>query len=309
MSYHLKPDEHVSTGLKRIVSEELASGAAHLENKDETDWHHAIHEARKSVKKVRAVLRLVKPQLGKLYRVENSGMREIGQKLSEIRDAGATVETFDALRENSHDELNKHGLRSIRRVLVSQKEEAEQGARAEGVLTQVAETLRGKIDALQRWPLNSDGFVAIGDGLENTYRRGRKAFDTARRHPRPESFHEWRKRVKDHWYHVRLLFHGSPDSMRDYEQHLKELETWLGDDHNLVVLRDKISNDPEVYGSQEDVDAFLELIGKHQRELRHHAVTVGEKIYDDKPGKFSKRMRHLYNTHHCELADAPSPVV
>jgi len=58
-----------------------------------------------------------------------------------------------------------------------------------------------------------------------------------RKHPHPENYHEWRKRVKEHWYHVRLLEVTVADG--GYEKSLKELETALGEDHNLVLLQEK----------------------------------------------------------------------
>jgi CHAD domain-containing protein len=306
MPYHLKSDERVAVGLKRIVSEELEAAASGLDAKDEADWHEAIHEARKSVKKIRAILRLIRPELGRMYRDENAGMREVGRKLSEIRDAGATVETFDSLGEKYHEQLEQHNLGSIRCTLVAQKEEAEGGARAEGVLAQLAETLRTKAARLEDWPLKADGFVAIAEGLERTYRRGRKALETVDKHPRSENYHEWRKRVKDHWYHVRLI-HAPTDEMKAYEKSLKELETGLGDDHNLVMLREKISSDPQVYGAQRDVDLFLELMGNQQRELRRNATLLGERVYDDKPGRFTKRMRRMWNARQPGQGEISSP--
>ena len=46
---------------------------------------------------------------------------------------------------------------------------------------------------------------AIESGLLRSYRDGRKAFAQARREPSIEALHTWRKRVKDLWYHERLL--------------------------------------------------------------------------------------------------------
>ena len=66
----------------------------------------------------------------------------------------------------------------------------------------------------------------------------------ARKHPLPENYHEWRKRVKDHWYHVRLLEGFGTLGCGSYEKSLKELETLLGEDHNLVVLREKCKRSP-----------------------------------------------------------------
>ena len=58
----------------------------------------AVHEARKSLKKVRAVLRLVRPVVGeKGYRRENTCFRDAGRPLSVARDAQILVQTVEQL--------------------------------------------------------------------------------------------------------------------------------------------------------------------------------------------------------------------
>ncbi len=39
----------------------------------------------------------MQPELGRVYRIENTRLRDIGRKLSEIRDAKAVIEVFDGL--------------------------------------------------------------------------------------------------------------------------------------------------------------------------------------------------------------------
>ncbi len=63
----------------------------------------AIHEARKSVKKIRGALRLMRPGLGNVYRDENDAFRDIGRRLSEVRDAVAMIEVFDSVVEKFKD--------------------------------------------------------------------------------------------------------------------------------------------------------------------------------------------------------------
>src|SRR5579864_4999680 len=99
MAYHLKLDESVPAALKRVVAEEIDSAVDQLTGKGDSDRDEAIHEARKSVKKVRGVLRLMRPQLGRTFTVENTHFRDIGRQLSAFRDAGAMLETFDLIQQ------------------------------------------------------------------------------------------------------------------------------------------------------------------------------------------------------------------
>ena len=122
MAYRFKLGEPVPEGIKRIVGEEIEAAARHLSGQGESDRDEAIHEARKSVKKIRGVLRLVRPELGEVYRTDNARFRDIGRQLSQFRDAGASIETFDALRKRYRGEMDGRTLAAIRRRLKTQNQ-------------------------------------------------------------------------------------------------------------------------------------------------------------------------------------------
>lgn len=294
MAYHLKSGEPVAAGIKRMAKEELQSAADQLSGKAGATRDEAIHEARKSIKKVRGVLRLMRRELGASYQEESAQLRVIGRTLSEFRDAGAIIETFDSLKQKFGDELGRRSLASIRHGLIRRKEEAEEEANLDQVLRQMAASLRAAGKRVKMWPLKNAGFKAMAPGLEQTYRRGQQALASAQKHPSPPSYHQWRKRVKDHWYHVRLLENIWTDVMLAYEKSLKDVETWLGEDHNLAVLREKIDAEPRFYGNKKDIAFVLDRIGKFQKELRDNAVSLGERAYEDKPRQFTLHMKHLW---------------
>ena len=64
MAYQLRSDESVPEGMGRIVREEFKSAAGQLKSRNGAKRDEAIHQARKSIKKIRGVLRLVQPELG-----------------------------------------------------------------------------------------------------------------------------------------------------------------------------------------------------------------------------------------------------
>lgn len=295
MAYHLKSGESIPEGIRRVVREEMEAAAAQLSGKGAANRDEAIHEARKSVKKIRGALRLMRPELGDIYRAENTRMRDVGRRLSEFRDAGAMLETFDALLEKYHGELGKHTLASIRTGLVARKEQREKQAKIERALSAMAGALGRAGKRVKTWPLAADGFPAIAPGLEETFREGRKAFYRVLKHPRPENYHEWRKRVKYHWYHVRLLENLWTDALQVYEKSLKELETWLGEDHNLVMLSEKVLAEPAFYGRAEDIRVFGRVIEKYHKALRGNALAAGARIYEEKPRQFTRRTQHLWD--------------
>ncbi|HMJ62252.1 MAG TPA: CHAD domain-containing protein, partial [Bryobacteraceae bacterium] len=105
-------------------------------------------------------------------------------------------------------------------------------------------------------------------------RRGRKALNRARKNGIAQNYHDFRKRVKDHWYHMRLL-----GSLAARTASLKELETWLGEHHNLAVLQEKL-------GDNESIKPFLALAASEQQELARNSISLAKRLYQQKPKQF-----------------------
>lgn len=287
--YKIEPGEPVPAAIKRIVREQIESAARELSGRGDPDRDEAIHEARKSIKKIRGVLRLMQPELGETFRPENVRFRNLGRQLSQFRDGQAMIEVFDDLREKYRDLVGRRTLPSVRRGLIARKQQAEEHADIGAAFTPIAVALGRSARRVARWPLEKDGFAAIAPGLQATFRRGRKAMERARQSGSAQDFHDWRKRVKEHWYHVRLLESFWDGHMEAYEKSLKDLETALGEDHNLVLLEEKA-----LPGNARDVDLCRELMKKYRDKLQAEALKSGNHIYGEKPGELIKRLKRLW---------------
>src|SRR4051794_15391677 len=119
MSYSLNTGETVAGGIRRIVAEEAESAAGRLRAASDDDRDKAVHEARKSVKKMRAAIRLVERDLGSSASKDNRRLRSSGRLLSDVRDAAAMIEVIDALGEDSP------ALAAARASFVAKKTEGE----------------------------------------------------------------------------------------------------------------------------------------------------------------------------------------
>lgn len=307
MAYRLERGELVTKGLKRVVSDEIESAREQLSRGKKTSRDTAIHEARKSIKKVRAVVRLVGDDLGDAAARENARLRDIGRSLSEFRDAAVMIASFDDLTKRYGNKTVK-GLQTVRAGLVRKKSKEAEAEDVEIVLDYAVSALGKIAKRAARWPLERDGYRAIAPGLEQTYRAGRAALAHVRKNPSAAEYHELRKRVKDHWYHMRLLEGMWTDLMKTYEKSLKDLETWLGEDHNLIVLREKVLAEPEFYSTKNGIELLLDLIERYHKELREQSVAMAERIYEEKPREFRRRMKHLWNAwqHEPKALEKPS---
>jgi CHAD domain-containing protein len=287
VSYQFENDEPVATGVRRIVREEIASARERLKRCRVQDRDASIHEVRKSVKRVRAILRLMQPVLEENYVAEAEAWRDMGRKLSPLRDAGAIIGVFDHIRGRYEKPLEI----DIRNNLLAGKRKLEDTGSGPGVLVSVAAGMKRAEARLKKWPLTGEGFPAIAAGLEQTYRRGAKALRLAGKDPSAENLHSLRKRVKEHVYQVRLLEGVWDGHLRHHERSAAKLDKMLGERQDLAVLQTKIRNS----GSSKDVEEFLEFIDGLAADLTADALKLGARVYGDSSRQLAGRLEKLWN--------------
>ena len=278
MGYCFKHGEPVAHAIRRIVRDEIDSAIYQL--KAGPDRDEAIHEARKSMKKIRAVLRLVRPQMPREFKHENRVFRDWAAGLSVVRDATALVEIVDSLEERYGAER----LAPVRNAVVELKREREEAARLD--VNRFARRLRRARERVDSWPLDESGFDLIAPGMKQSYKLGRKAFSHATSGDSAEEYHECRKRSKDLWYHLRLLDPVSPRGLRSSERALDEMQESLGDDHNLAVLKECAAHAPHRFGGGETMRFLEDAIDAEQYRLRRKAAALGKRVYASQAAGF-----------------------
>ncbi len=300
MPYRLLAGEPVGEGIQRIVTEQIDRAIGELRDR-RPDLHEAVHEARKHFKKIRAVLRLVRGELAQAYREENAWFRDLGRELSTLRDMAAAQETLERLAERYADQLDDKAIAAVRGGLGTRRSELMQ--HDEELLQQVRRVereLRKGRRRLPGWPPLDDGFAALDTGLKRTYRRCQQTYADAFIDPTPERFHAWRKRVKDHWYHTRLLVGVWPKVMKGQGRAVGELADILGQEHDLTGLRDMLLQQPERYGEPRGFQVLMCVADRLQGELRLRANDLGARIYVEKPGRYAARLRQYWSAWQVE---------
>ena len=290
MAYRLRAKEPVSRGLIRAAQEQIDKALAEIRG-SELPGHEKVHQLRKRLKKLRAVLRLVRPEIGSVYREENVVFRDLGREFSRRRDARVYLETLDFLEECVEDDSVRAAFGSVRDALGDQVEAIrEEEAALDRQLTDAAAFLVEARQRAEAWPIPDSGFEAVAGGLKKTYGRGRNAYGAAYEDPTAENFHEWRKRVKYHWYHARLLRNVWPDVMKGYCSALSGLSDILGREHDLTVLMAVLTENRKSFENTRDLQVVLGAAERNRSRLRREAAPVGARVYAEKPKRFVRRM-------------------
>jgi CHAD domain-containing protein len=290
MAYRLAAEEDPVEGLYRCAREQVDAAIEQLATDSQSDPVEVVHEARKSLKKARSVMRLARGALTSEARSrDNVALRDAGRRLAGARDADIQLEALDALSERYAGQLPKETFAAVRKRLRANQRRARSGLDA--AREAEAEQLGAVRRRMEDW-VRADGWKVVETGLRRSYRRGRAAFARARAAPTPENLHEWRKREKDLWYHLRLLRPTSSSIVGGQADAAHRLSDLLGDDHDLVVLRSVLSESP--HGEADvpaDIDALLALVDHRHEQLRTEAFLEGERLYAERPKVFVRRMR------------------
>jgi hypothetical protein len=227
--------------------------------------------------------------VGKPAKAENARFRDFGRSLAGARDAAAVVEALDRETPALAEAVDPAILSRIRAELVRQMEDGS--GEVPELERAVAETLVGLVEAGARiadWSVPGEGFGVLAPGLEALYGQGREALAACGEAATAERLHEWRKRVKDHWYHMRLLAPAWPGGLDARVAELKALSDLLGNDHDLAVLRQRLSEDPGLAAA--GGGALDGPLAGRQAALQAEALALGRRLYAEKPKAFRKRL-------------------
>lgn len=303
MSYQLEIAEPIDVGVRRIATELIDDAIARIETTDR-DRHEVVHEVRKNCKKLRGLLRLVRPRVPDLYQAENKYFRDAAASLSGIRDAAAAIESYDALLGSFDRAVDRQRLAPVRRVLTVHKHHlAEDMTDLDMRLDAFGERMHEARQRVSDWRLPADdpdsgkrGFGLLEGGLAKTYGRGRKAMDAAWDNPGVETFHDWRKRAKYLRYQLRLLRPAWPRLLKRIRSEVKTLGDLLGDDHDLAVLEEVLKVALGDDTDQERIDVLKALMHQRSMDFRCRAHWLGRRIYAEKPKAFCRRIGRYWDT-------------
>ena len=288
-AYRLRSAEAAPDGIRRIARGQIANARDQLEGASGRRLGPAVHEARKSLKRLRAALRLSRGAIGEeTYRRENTVFREAGRRLSGARDADVLLETLETVEAVAGHELRSSASAGLRSQLESERESALESLRDADATGTVLGYLERAHARVATWAFDTDGFDSLEPGLRRIYRRGRNAMRAVEAEQSTENLHEWRKRVKDLWHATQIVRPASPKRMKKLSRRLHDLSDLLGDDHDLAVLRTYARSHPQCFEDQVDAAALVAVIDRRREYLQGEALKLGGSLYKESPKGFTR---------------------
>ncbi len=304
----LLADESAAAGLRRVILGQLDLAIELLDDypvgpgrriagrriDGADEW--TVHEIRKVLKRLRALMRLLRHKLGRRrFARENAALRDCGRHLAGARDAEVMLSTLDVLCKRHPAKLaGSRGVRRLRAQLFAERDRAATAAILDPRLRgAVAGELRAVRERVAGWELTARDAKLVEPGLERLYREGRRDLRSARRRQDSEALHQWRKRVKDLRYVAETLDRGDKRIHR-VARRADRLGETLGEEHDLALLARAVRERRKRFaGDRAARKALLKLIARRRAKLRRRALRDGERLYRRRPRAFVRRLRHF----------------
>src|SRR3954463_8253527 len=231
MGFCFKRKESVARAIRRLGCERIERA---LESLKDSTRAEAIHNARKEMKKAKAVLELAREGISKkTFRRIVKRLRKASGCLSEARDAEVIAQTLRELARRTKGELRSAMIREMRVELQQAARRARKLLVQKGRAVRSEKLLRHVVGEFDDLEIEGKGWDVIGCGVKKSYGEGRRAQESALRNRSAQHFHEWRRAAKTLWYQMTLLAPMSPAQMEVLACELETLGECLGEDHDL----------------------------------------------------------------------------
>ena len=276
---------HDPTELRSLLVREFEA-AAHSARETigavERGATNAVHQARKALRRARAILALVEDALPKSERkAVKAALQQARRSLSTVRDHAVAPETLATLPLSDDDRATAN------QVLANAAQAMPATAEIKQLLAEAAARAAAQAEALQAaLPHEIDWDTVVG-GIRNIYGQARKAGRAAKRSK--SWFHTWRRRSKELVYQLRLVGQHAGPRVQAIHSELDGITDTLGPAVDLIMLRDFVAT----YGqgiAPEAIEHLRATIDTQLDDLMKSVRKAGRDSYRQKPKRLEKRI-------------------
>lgn len=287
MSFCIPAGESPETALHRLLCERTRRARSRLAD---TLDDPAIHQARRELKRVRAMLEL----LGDGVRRKDlrRWRRELGRCSTELagaRDARAMIQSLSLLPAPA--DIPVRSWKGLARRLQEAWTVRIRGLNGGGRSRRVRRRLRGLQEEFRSLGPSIPGWNGLGGAIRDSYRRGRAALRRLEADPSPRNRHRWRVRVKRLSDQLSLIAPAESLSLAAWASGLEGLAERLGQEHDLFLLRGFVRGRGRRSMPQEHRDRMLRAIRDRRREIASAALGQGRRLFQLPSSGFGAAVR------------------
>lgn len=286
MAYRFRRKETIGVGTRRIAREVIDETVRCLGDTSVTP-EERTHEARKSIKKLRGLLRLVRPHIEspEVFKAVDRTLRDTAKVLAEARDGDIVEMTLAEIAADAGKAAEaKNGAAP---PYPPEDNAVTEHQRAFAKVMESFATLRNDISG---WRFGSNGPPDLGAGYIDTYRESRRRMAKALVKRSDAQLHRWRKLVKYHSYHTRLLANFGEEGLADRREESHALEAILGKHHDLTVLESHLDSAGQKKVGGVGVNKLKRRLRRARQSIEQDAARRGKRLFSRKPREVRKEL-------------------
>lgn len=250
-----------------------------------------IHEARKSFKRLRSLLKIYRLAIDDdIYNEINILIRDSGRKLSHFRDIDAIAECLHKITPKNEP---KHYLIEQLTLQVESLRMNYDIREIDNVITSVFDDINAIRELLAKIILPDELKTVTKKGIRKIYNNSRTLYYKNMIDMNDILMHEWRKRVKQLW-DVSLFFNSGDEIDYNYAESIHLLSTYLGDYHDLVITFDFVY-DEKLILEQENLIKFKKILFKLKDKISRKAFNHAANIYKFNKDEYTKQFLNNFN--------------
>jgi len=264
------------------------------------DLGDAIHEARQSYKKCRAILRLMRDAMGYAsYYRENISLRDMQRELAQIRDADVQHRLITRLSERYPEYGKKAWFKRMIEQARKNYDLEEKHFFKIGRGAEISCYTRSKAAQLEQYALTGEGFELIEGGLSRIYRQGRDMGNLIfSQEADPCEIHAFRKKAKYLQYQLYYLQTISRELFKGMSNTLKQLTEILGYYNDLHIACTKILTCAAENKPPHKKQGLLVIsLREEMQKAKSDSKKIYEMLYLENPKQFINRIAHYWELH------------
>jgi CHAD domain-containing protein len=282
MKYRVRRRKPRAEEAKRVLVAELLSACEYLK-KAKTEAR-SMHEARKHLKRARALLNLMLPSLGETARSESGKIRSSSRLLSRHRQA-------DVLQRLLEKEGSRSAVATVQGIVPRRQSIGSPPAisRARDIAT-VRRTLIGMTRRLKSVDAIEIPRSEIEQRFRRSFKKARNACQCAAENGSEHLMHTWRKRSKRLLNQSRLLDSWGTSEFRMFKRELTKLDNRLGYARDCRILAARLRRQLETRSNENEIASLLVRLETKGSKLTDLALRDGAWLFEIAPRKFIQKM-------------------
>lgn len=292
--FELDLSNSVKDNILRILHEQYTNIIEYCKNQ-EKDPDKAVHEIRKSFKRIRASLRLIRDEIGySTYYRENAFCRDEAKLISDLRDLKVFHEDLGYLAKAHNDSADLKLIELLQEEILNRKDQRFSKVYSEQVFQTIIQDVKAAMDRIKLLHFKHDNFQVIVGGLYRIYKQGQKELELVKKEPTTENYHDLRKRVKYLMYFAQILKPVYPQYFKGMDKMLDKASDQLGIDHNYAELIRFVEGLKKRGVTQKRKADFISWLQALRSQLQDPALESIQMVYVETPEDFINRVKKYF---------------